>query len=293
MPLQSKNIAPVESLNPVLSPNSVRVADGGAFPSPAPMPERFVSNVQANSNPSTTGIRRTTHPQFVEPAKALPQRAGMTFKQKVTLGVALGLTGVGLTYFLYNKYWVVQERRERADSLEDGTASSYANRLQMAFDNDGWWGTNVPAVRRVLLDIPNADLWKGVIKSYRNITKGSDLLTDMQDELTTTEWLEMQAIFSTLPAGSGSGTLRQFNPLSIAKRINAAIKNVWFGFWEDVDNDAVDKALEEVPTKRDWRDVATSYLQEFSVRIEDDLNAALWKWYGEDWEAVIQAKPDQ
>ncbi len=217
--------------------------------------------------------------------------SGMSFQQKMILGSALGLTGLALIYFVHNKYWAIRENKTRDDSLEEGTSEDYANRIKMAFDNDGWWGTDVPALRVVMLDIPNIRVWENIKKDFRKLSAGAHLLTEMEKELTKTEWLEMQAIFSTLPSGSSGESGRTFDAGSIAKRINAAVNNVWFGFWTDVDNDAIDKALVEVPTKRDWEDVKDAYQRKYTADLEDVLDDALWEWYGEDWEAVIESKP--
>jgi hypothetical protein len=305
MPTQPKHSAPLQAAAPIppvpvpaAAPSIPPVPVPAAAPSipPVPVPAAVPSipavPLPIALQPKPPTPRSAVPPPFVAPQNPPITPDGFTVKQKALIGVAAGLTGIALAVFIYNKFWLVAENHERQESLNEGTSSSYANRIKMAFDNDGWWGTNVPALRKVLLEIPHKRLWEKIKTSYRKLAKGKHLLTDMEDELTTTEWLEMQAIFSTLPSGaSGESTERQFSAISIAKRLNAAFNNVWFGFLTDVDNDAVNKALEEVPRKREWENVKEAYQGEFAANLDNALDDALWDWYDGDWRLVIAGKP--
>ena len=88
---------------------------------------------------------------------------------------------------------------EEKKSFQEGSAADYAQRLKMAFENNGWPGTDMDAVRSVILSIPSKEEFKKVINSYEKLYKGSSLMRDLKDELKTTEYNEMLAILAAKP----------------------------------------------------------------------------------------------
>ena len=65
-----------------------------------------------------------------------------------TLGSALA--GAILFFTGRHIYRKTVKNKEQNLSLDDNSQANFAKRLKMAFDNNGWWGTDVEAVRIVL-----------------------------------------------------------------------------------------------------------------------------------------------
>ena len=79
------------------------------------------------------------------------QKNGMSNKEIIlyTMGSVLL---VGGTFFVGRKLVRdVVKRHEENNSVEDGSIASYAKSIKMAFDNDGWWGTDEQALRTTLI----------------------------------------------------------------------------------------------------------------------------------------------
>ncbi|MBK6834053.1 MAG: hypothetical protein IPG89_07185 [Bacteroidetes bacterium] len=72
----------------------------------------------------------------------------------------------------------------------------------MAFDNDGWWGTDVDAVRRVFVELASKEMFIDVMRSYKKLYN-QNLVEDLTDELTTSEYYEVQNILAAKPDKKG------------------------------------------------------------------------------------------
>ena len=46
--------------------------------------------------------------------------------------------------------------REENYTLDEGSAATYAKQIKMAFENDGWPGTNTAELRRIMIEITSA-----------------------------------------------------------------------------------------------------------------------------------------
>ena len=73
-----------------------------------------------------------------------------TLKEKITYTI-LGIVVIGGS-FLIGKSMIrrVKADNEERKTFEDGSAATYAKQIKMAFENDGWGGTDEQALRNVL-----------------------------------------------------------------------------------------------------------------------------------------------
>ena len=205
-----------------------------------------------------------------------------------TLGSALlggGLWLAGKT--IYNH---IKANKEQNLSLDDNSSANYAKRLKMAFDNDGWWGTNVEQVRKVFTEIPSKAVFLQVSKSYKNLYN-TNLIENLTSELTSTEYYEMQNILASKPDQTGGQRpFDESEAASYAKRINAAVNYKVMGFIPGTDEDAIRQALTEIPTKAAWEQVKAAYQKLYGIRAEDDLDGDLGV-FDFSWRDLIKNKP--
>jgi hypothetical protein len=112
------------------------------------------------------------------------------------LGTAAGLTYLGVKVV---KKAMQDSRRANAerDSLDPGAAANMAKRLKMAFENDNWagWGTDEDRIYAVFREIPDRDFYRRVQQQYLSMY-GSELNSDMADELTSEEYNQVQRILN-------------------------------------------------------------------------------------------------
>ena len=146
----------------------------------------------------------------------------LTLKEKILYSfIGLGIVGGGV---FFGRKLVVKSvaNREEKKSFEDGTPATYAKQIKMAFDNDGWWGTDVTKLRTTLREIPSKQAFLKTQESYTKLYN-SNLITDMTDELQSTEYNEMMQIIAEKPDKTGGkpvSTTTQF--VGWAKRLKAA-----------------------------------------------------------------------
>lgn len=228
------------------------------------------------------------------PPKKTYKRSILNDTDKKVLRVAaytIGTVTVGGILFFVGRhiYRNTISNREQTQSLTDNTDSNLAKRLKMAFDNDGWWGTDVEAVRKVFTEIPSKDVFSEVIKSYKKLYQ-RNLVEDLTDELTSTEYYEMQNILAAKP--DKKGTIKSFDgtmAVSLAKRINAAVNYKVMGM-PSTDEDAIRQALTEVPSQQAWKIIKVAYQKLYSVSLESDLDNDLGL-FDYSWRDIIQKKP--
>jgi hypothetical protein len=117
----------------------------------------------------------------------------LTLKEKILYSlIGLGIVGGGVFFGRKLALKSVANREEKK-SFEDGTPATYAKQIKMAFENDGWWGTDTEKLRSTLRDIPSKQVFAKVQESYKKLYN-SNLISDMSDELQTTEYNEMLQI---------------------------------------------------------------------------------------------------
>ena len=78
---------------------------------------------------------------------------GLSVKEKVAYSLlgAAGLTGV--IFFGKKAIEKLIEKKAHSKSFEDGEPETIAKQIKMAFENDGYWGTDVETLRNILVQI--------------------------------------------------------------------------------------------------------------------------------------------
>lgn len=219
----------------------------------------------------------------------------LTDKQRqaiVSFSIILGISVVALIAikFASNQVREVIKNKEENESFGEAKHATWAKTLKMAFDNNGWWGTDEPAIRQVLREIPSQEDFQKVQSSYRKLYKGRNLIEDMTDELKTTEYQEMLAILQSKPLkakDAKGGAI--YDPHGWAKRLNAAVNYSWLGLFWGTDEGAITAVFSEIPTQKAFKETAQVYESIYGATLEVDLDGDLdWTM---DWRAIIKKKP--
>ncbi len=184
----------------------------------------------------------------------------------------------------------VMVKTEQAKTLEDGTAPTYAKQIKMAFQNDGWWGTDTAALRSALRSIPSKEEFRKVMTSYQRLYSSS-LLGDMQSELKSSEYNEMLYIISAKPDTNGGQQNTGIDQLqSWAKRLKAAF-DMTYGFMPGTDEEAIRAVFLEIPTQSVFAQVGTVYQALYGNGLTDDLKSELEFWEYDAMVQIINNKP--
>jgi len=244
------------------------------------------------------------HPQVASLPPAVVVQSGRERpenERKVIFWSLVGVAGLtvatGTFLLMRHGFRKVRQRKAFHQTLDEGSPEAFANRIQMAFDNDGYWGTDMQALRKVFLDIPHVAFYKKVASEFQKLSKGDVLEDKLKGELKTQQWNELSAILNAKPGREGETS--SFNALSIAKRINAALNESW-GFIPGTDDHALKVALSEIPSQAKWDQVAEAYQSEFTSSMGDDLDSdhSWWEhansWFSSDfldWREVKENLP--
>lgn len=228
-----------------------------------------------------------TYPlQVASPTVVSQQKEGWSTKEKFIYGL-LGLLGVGGTIWLGTKFIKkTLANKEENKSFEDGASPTTAKQIKMAFENDGWPGTNTKALREALVSVKSQDDWNNIVKSYQKLYN-SNLLKDMSDELQSTEYNEMLQIINGKPKKKGQAPA-QVQYMSWAKRLKAAFDKE-YGFLPGTDEAAIVATFNEIPSQAAFIQVAVEYKKLYNKNILDDLKAESEGQYYE-WMAIITQK---
>lgn len=215
-----------------------------------------------------------------------------SLKEKLTLG-ALALLGVGGAVWLgLRTFKKVVANKEEQKSFEDGTPATFAKQIKMAFENDGWWGTNVTALRQTLTNIPTQEVWIQTLKSYEKLystpTTKAVLLKDLSDELQTTEYNEMLQIINTKPLKKGQATNGNVFK-AWAKRLKAAFDKE-YGFFGGTDAEAIVAALSEMPTQKAFINTGVEYNKLYGTNLIDDMKSESELGQYNEWITIIVKK---
>jgi hypothetical protein len=178
---------------------------------------------------------------------------------------------------------------EENKTLNEGSSAAYAKAIRMAFDNDGYWGTNTVELRNNLRRIPTKNDFKDVVKSYHKLYN-SNLLKDMSDELQSTEYNEMLEIIAAKPDSIRSNVNKDVLYESWAKRLKASFDKS-YGFMPGTDEEAIKAVFNEIPTQNDFQQVAKVYQNEYSKNLMDDLKSELEFWEYDSYLNIIYSKP--
>lgn len=241
-----------------------------------------------------------SHESYSEAIQMLPgeQRSwwySLNQKQRdaiIWTAIVLGISIVALIAlkFASGKIKRVAASHEQDQSFGEDLHATWAKQIKLAFDNDGWWGTDEPALRKVIIAIPSKEDFEKVQTSYKKLYKGRNLVEDMTDELKTTEYNEMLAILSSKPQKAKDATGSPvYDPYAWATRLYNAMSIYYAGIFPGTDEDAILAVFSEMPSKKAFSDTKQAYYSKYAVSLEDDLDGDLdWSM---DWRAIIAKKP--
>lgn len=230
-------------------------------------------------------------------AIAIPKEKGgwLTQSDRQVIKVAAytlgGLLLAGSGYWAVHKYFTSKaKKRSQREAFKEGTMESFANRIIMAFENDGWWGTNMPALRTTLREIPSKEAFARVMVEYKKQTEGREFFADLKSELTGSELLEMMNIIAAKPQKTGTKKVFDWNTATaIARRIKAACDYAIMGM-PATDKGALKTALEEIPSIYAFAMVKVMYKKLYGHEVEEDLNDELGPW-DFSWKDIVYTKP--
>jgi len=184
-----------------------------------------------------------------------------------------------------------QEKR----SFDENSPATYAKRIKMAFDNDGWFGTNTPELRKNLIEIPSKKAMNQVSAAYQKLYH-SPLYKDMANELQSTEYNEMLAIVSAKPDRiEKKGTISKLTDKNYeewAKRLKAAFDKS-YGPLPGTDENAIVAVFNEIPTQADFVQVGLHYNALYSANLIDILKGESDFGEYDIWMKIITSKPQK
>jgi hypothetical protein len=157
----------------------------------------------------------------------------------------------------------------------------------MAFENDGWPGTNTNALRDVLMQIKSKAEMKKVYDAYKKQFQ-SNLYKDMSSELQSTEYNEMIQIVDAKPDHEGEAPkANQYK--AWAKRLKAAFDKS-YGFLPGTDADAIKAVFRDIPTQSAFVKVGVTYKQLYGTNLIDDMKAEAEFGQYDEWMLIIVQK---
>lgn len=217
------------------------------------------------------------------------QKSGSNIKE-VVIYSAIGLVLVGGTLFIGNKLLHKGiSNTEEKKALEPDSTTSQAKQLKMAFDNDGWWGTDEELIRRTLRAVKDKKTYRDIAASYKKLYN-SPLSKDMQDELTSTEYDEMMNIIAAKPEEYKKGTPVTYNYLAWAKRIRSAV-SVYYWIFPGTDEDAIKSVYLEIPTQAAFNKVKSAYKTEYGDDMLKDIYGDSDVFEILEYEKLLKQKP--
>lgn len=217
----------------------------------------------------------------------VPKEQGMSVKEKIIYS-AIGLAVLGGGVYFGRKLILNKvANKEENQSFEDGSSATIAKQIKMAFENDGWFGTNTTALRNALRQISSKDEFAKIQKSYQKLYN-SNLLKDMADELQSTEYNEMLQIIAGKPPKKGQApTVNTYD--AWAKRLKAAFDKS-YGFLPGTDGDAVVAVFNEIPTQTAFIQTAVSFKKLYGTNMLDDMKTEAEFGQYADWMKIITTK---
>lgn len=212
----------------------------------------------------------------------------LSLKEKVvyTLLGAAGLTGA----IILAKKGIEKliENKAHSKSFEDGSSETIAKQIKMAFENDGYWGTDTDTLRNILTQVKSKDQMTKIHKAYTK-EYHRELYQDMSDELQTSEYNEMLQIIAAKPDKEGQApTANQYK--SWAKRLKAAFDKT-YSFIPGTDEDAIKAVFREVPTQTAFINIGKAYYVEYGDNLINALKSELEVWEYPEYMKMITSKP--
>lgn len=218
---------------------------------------------------------------------------GLTIRERIAYGL-IGIILIGGSVIITRN--LIKKRRADAEDSKtyaDGRPATYAKLLKMAFNNDGWFGTNVNALREVIIRLPSKQVMRQVIDSYQKLYSRS-LLRDMESELQSSEYNEMLAIISSKPEKYNESIpvqqLSVANYKGWASRLRAAFDKT-YGPIPGTDEDAIKSVFTEIPTQSAFVQTGIIYRTMYGSDLITDLKSELEFWEYPSYMQIITQKP--
>lgn len=225
------------------------------------------------------------------PVPLQPDEKRMSTKDIILLSLG-GIVIIGGGIFLLNRWWRKrQANREEHKSTVEGSEADFAKRIKVAFENDGWPGTNNELLRQVIREIPSRDLFTKVDISFQRMDeKKRPLMKALQDELSSTGYEEIRAIILAKPQKIVKGVKPVYDYSKWAIRLKTAFDKT-YGPLPGTDEDAIRAVFLEIPTQAAFVEVGKSYQQQYGRSLIDDLKMELELWEYPSFMKVITTKP--
>ena len=214
---------------------------------------------------------------------------GFTLKEKIlyTLGSIVVLGG---SIFLGRKLVLKGiSNTEEKKTFDEGSSATYAKQIKMAFENDGWWGTDTEKLRNTMREIPTKDDVYKVAKSYQKLYN-SNMMKDMSDELQSTEYNEMLSIIASKPDKKGKVVNYTLKYPEWAKRLKAAFDKT-YGIFPGTDEDAIKAVFLELPSQTAFINVGKAYNKLYSANLIDDLKDEVSDSLYMEYMKIVISKP--
>lgn len=186
---------------------------------------------------------------------------GLSMKQKIGIGIGAALVlGFGIRWAFKA---IKQNRSDKAEgkSFTDGSAETTAKKINMAFANDGWPGTNTTDLRDIITKVKSIQEWDQIVAAYKTLYD-KDLNRRIEDELQSSEFKEFLAIKSAKPYRTGQKITGDAQYRSWAIRLKAAFDKT-YGPLPGTDDKAVNAVFSEIPTQRAFVNVGKAYNKEY------------------------------
>lgn len=208
--------------------------------------------------------------------------------------IALGLlTATGVALLMTKVTRASGARKSNKESLKEGSAENIAKLIKMAFENDGWPGTDEESLRELFQKMPSQDFYEAVRKEYEKqnstLKSKASLERDLQDELNSSEFKEIMLIKAGKPQSKGGKVSVAQQHSSWARRLKAAF-DINYGPIPGTDEPAIRAVMNEIPTKTAWVQVKLAYRKEYNRDLEADLKSELEFWEYSDYMKIINAK---
>lgn len=221
--------------------------------------------------------------------KSTTNKNDLSLREKIVYSlIGLGIVGGG---FFFGRKLVKKEvtNQEEKKSLEDGAPATSAKQIKMAFENDGWPGTDTEKLREALRAISTKQEFTKVQQSYSKLYN-SNLLHDLSDELQSTEYNEMIQIIGSKPDKTGTpiDTTQLYE--GWAKRLKAAFDKS-YGFLPGTDENAIKAVFSEMPTQKSFVMTGIAYNKLFGTSIMTDLKEELEFYEFGEYMKIILSKP--
>lgn len=232
------------------------------------------------------GVMPATVP-YMQPVPQYAPAQRLSLKETVIFGL-IGVAGAGLTLWLLSKmYRNIRSGIVEKKSMNTGGEENTAIRIYKAL-YDSITGTNEEELRRLLSAVRSQVEWRKIGDAFHG-KYSKYLMTALEEELSTTEFNEMNAIINSKPENEGETVASEILIANWAKRLNDAV-NLWYGnLIPATDEDAIKAVFMEIPTQRIYAQVAGKYEADFGTKWIDDLKGDMDDW--EDYMKIILAKP--